>query len=138
MFPLFLGLEAKSLGWDWLVASAQYPLFNAVVLIGTALLLVSTLPIWSFKNFKVPSSSVLPLLLGVVVFAAVLFADPYAAFALLGIAYIVMLPFSRRSYKRLAREAELRRVTELDDAPSSEAEARGTPLPDNVSRLKPS
>ena len=66
LFPLFVGLEAKSLGWDWLLAVAQYPLFCAVVLVGTALLLVSTLPVWSFKNFKVPHEYVLPLLLGAV------------------------------------------------------------------------
>jgi CDP-diacylglycerol--serine O-phosphatidyltransferase len=45
-----------------------------------------------------------------VVFAAILLADPYAAGALLGIAYIVMLPFSRRSFHRLAKEAEDRRA----------------------------
>jgi CDP-diacylglycerol---serine O-phosphatidyltransferase len=38
-------LEARSLGLGWLLDVAKYPLFNAVVLIGTALLLVSTLPI---------------------------------------------------------------------------------------------
>ena len=81
LFPLFLGLEAKSLGWDWLLAVAQHPLLCAVVLIGTALLLVSTLPVWSFKNFKVPHQYVLPLLLGAVTFAAVLVADPWAALA---------------------------------------------------------
>src|ERR1700728_3883473 len=39
LFPLFLGLEAKSLGWDWLLETARFPLLNAAVLIGTALLL---------------------------------------------------------------------------------------------------
>jgi CDP-diacylglycerol--serine O-phosphatidyltransferase len=88
--------------------------FSGAVLVGVALLCVSTLPVWSFKNFKVPTANVLPMLLGVVVFAAVLLADPYAAGALLGIAYIAMLPFSRRSYKRLAREAETRRTMEAE------------------------
>ncbi len=109
LFPLFLGLEAKSLGWDWLVASAQYPLFNAVVLIGTALLLVSTLPIWSFKNFKVPSEYVLPMLLGTGVYAAIVIADPWGALAAAGLIYIGMLPFSVRSFRRLRREAEVPR-----------------------------
>jgi CDP-diacylglycerol--serine O-phosphatidyltransferase len=45
----------------------------------------------------------------VVVFVAVLLADPYLAGALVGLSYITMLPFSTRSYRRLAREAELRR-----------------------------
>ena len=78
----------------------------AAVLVGTALLLVSTLPIWSFKNFKVPSEYVLPLLLGTGLFAALLVADPWGALAALGLLYIAMLPFSIRSFHRLQREAE--------------------------------
>ena len=93
----------------WLRAAAGFPGFVGAVLVGTALLCVSTLPVWSFKNFKIPTANVLPLLLGVVIFAAILLADPYAAGALLGLAYIAMLPFSRMSYQRLAREAETRR-----------------------------
>src|ERR1700759_304053 len=65
LFPLFLGLEGETLGLTWLENIARHPLLCAAVLLGTALLLVSTLPIWSFKNFKVPSEYVLPLLLGV-------------------------------------------------------------------------
>jgi CDP-diacylglycerol--serine O-phosphatidyltransferase len=106
LFPMFLGLEAQSLGLNWLLEAARFPLFGAAVLIGTALLLVSTLPIWSFKNFKVPSEYVLPLLLGTGAFAAVLVADPWAALATAGLIYLGMLPFSVRSFRRLRREAE--------------------------------
>ena len=106
LFPLFLGLEAKSLGWDWVVDVAQHPLFCAFVLAGTALLLVSTLPVWSFKNFKIPAEYVLPLLLGTGLFAALLVADPWAALAAAGLIYLCMLPFSVRSFRRLRREAE--------------------------------
>jgi CDP-diacylglycerol--serine O-phosphatidyltransferase len=106
LFPLFLGLEAKSLGWPWLLSVTQYPLFCAVVLTGTALLLVSTLPVWSFKNFKVPAEYVLPLLLGTGIYAALLVADPWAALAAAGLLYLGMLPFSVRSFHRLRREAE--------------------------------
>src|ERR1700710_1784936 len=42
LFPLFLGLEGESLGWNWLLEIVRFPLFGAVFLIGTALLLVST------------------------------------------------------------------------------------------------
>ena len=91
---------------EWLLNAAQFPLFCAVVLIGTSLLLVSTLPIWSFKNFKVPSEYVLPLLLGTGAYAAVLLADPWAAMAAAGLIYLGMLPFSVRSFRRLRREAE--------------------------------
>jgi CDP-diacylglycerol--serine O-phosphatidyltransferase len=110
LFPLFVGLEADRLKLIWLRATVGYPLFSGAVLVGVALLCVSTLPVWNFKNFKIPSSNVLPLLLGVVVFAAILLADPFAAGALIGLAYMGMLPFSLRSYRRLASEAQTRRT----------------------------
>jgi CDP-diacylglycerol---serine O-phosphatidyltransferase len=115
LFPLFLGLEAKSLGWSWLLSVTQFPLFCAVVLTGTALLLVSTLPVWSFKNFKVPAEYVLPLLLGAVTYAALLVADPWGALAAAGLIYLGMLPFSVRSFRQLRREAE-GTAGEADDA----------------------
>lgn len=110
LFPLFVGLEADELNAGWLHALVAYPLFSGAVLVAVALLCVSTLPVWSFKNFKIPTAGVLPLLLGVVVLAALIFADPFLAGALMGIAYIAMLPFSVRSYQKLARQAEERRA----------------------------
>jgi CDP-diacylglycerol--serine O-phosphatidyltransferase len=113
LFPLFLGLEAKALGWDWLLSVAQFPLVCALVLGGVAFLLISTLPVWSFKNFKVPHEYVLPLLIGVVTFAAVLVADPWLALAAGGLIYLGMLPFSVRSFRRLRREAEEMREVDV-------------------------
>ncbi|HTR16928.1 MAG TPA: phosphatidylcholine/phosphatidylserine synthase [Acetobacteraceae bacterium] len=107
LFPLFAGLEARSQGWTGLYAFLHHPLFVAPVLIGTAFLLISTLPVWSFKNFKVPADFVLPLLLGTGLFAALLLADPWAALATGGVIYLGMLPFSVRSFRRLRREAEI-------------------------------
>jgi CDP-diacylglycerol---serine O-phosphatidyltransferase len=106
LFPLFLGLEGRALHLDWVSTLARHPLFCAVVLIGTAPLLVSTLPVWSFKNFKVPRDYVLPVLLGVGAFAALLVADPWAALAAGGLIYLGMLPFSLRSFRRLRAAAE--------------------------------
>jgi CDP-diacylglycerol--serine O-phosphatidyltransferase len=109
LFPLFLGLEAEALGLDWLVDIAKFPLLCTGVLIGTALLLVSTLPVWSFKNFKVPAEYVLPLLLGACAYAAVMIADPWGALAAAGLLYLGMLPFGVRSFRKLRREAEVPR-----------------------------
>ena len=96
----------------------SYPLFCAVVLIGTALLLVSTLPIWSFKNFKVPSEYVLPLLLGTGAYAAVLVADPWAALAAAGLIYLghaavqrPQLPPSAAGGRSAARRSTRERLT---------------------------
>jgi CDP-diacylglycerol--serine O-phosphatidyltransferase len=112
LFPIFLGLEANSQGFDTLAAIAHHPLFCAPILIGTAALLVSSLPVWSFKNFKMPAEYVLPLFVGTGLFVAVLFADPWAALAAAGLMYLVMLPFSVRSFRRLRREAEALRADE--------------------------
>jgi len=112
LFPLFLGLEAQSLALDRLAAICRHPLFCAPILIGTAALLVSSLPVWSFKNFKVPAEFVLPLFLGFCLFVALLLADPWAALAGAGVIYVAMLPFSVRSFRRLRREAEALRGDE--------------------------
>jgi CDP-diacylglycerol--serine O-phosphatidyltransferase len=77
--------------------------------------LVSTLPVWSFKNFKVPDEYVLPTLLGTGMFAALLVADPWAALAAAGLLYLTMLPFSLRSFQRLRRAAEASDADELDE-----------------------
>jgi CDP-diacylglycerol--serine O-phosphatidyltransferase len=106
LFPLFIGLEGQSMGWSWLLSAARFPAIPAVVLVGTSVLLVSRLPVWSFKNFKVPAEYVLPVLLGTGLFAALLVADPWAALAAAGLIYLGMLPFSVRSYRRLKAEAE--------------------------------
>lgn len=110
LFPLFIGLEGRVLGLPWLQRLSHHPLFCAVILIGTALLLVSTLPVWSFKNFKVPRTYVLPMLLGVGTFAALMVADPWAALAAGGLLYAGMLPFSWRSFHRLRAAAEAGRA----------------------------
>lgn len=106
LFPLFLGLEARAIDAPWLLRIAESPLLCAFVLVGTAVLSVSTLPVWSFKNFKLPTNYILPLLLGTSLYVAVLIADPWAALAGAGVIYLAMLPFSLRSFRRLKREAE--------------------------------
>jgi CDP-diacylglycerol--serine O-phosphatidyltransferase len=106
LFPLFLGLEAADQHWLYVGAVAQHPAFVAAMLVGTSVLLVCTLPVWSFKNFKVPSEYVLPLLLSTGLMATLLMADPWAALAACGLIYLGMLPFSLRSFRRLRNEAE--------------------------------
>ena len=106
LFPLFVGLEAHKLALPWLLALSRQPLLVALILIGVALLSVSTLPLWSFKNFKVPAQLVLPLMLGVGLYVTVLVADPWTALAAAGLIYATMIPFSLRSHRRLRAYAE--------------------------------
>nr|WP_294916399.1 phosphatidylcholine/phosphatidylserine synthase [uncultured Neokomagataea sp.] len=106
LFPIFLGLEADRLKIPSLAAFAHSPIVSALCLAFTGILLVSTVPVWSFKNFKVPSRFVLPLLLGTGLYTGFLVADPWGALAGAGVLYIIMMPFSQRSYRRLRQAAE--------------------------------
>jgi len=106
LFPLVIGLEGRRQDLPWLNYIAHLPALSAFTLIGTAALLVSTLPVWSFKNFKIPSHYVLPAILGVLLFVGFLLSDAWAALAGLDLIYIVLLPLSRRSFHRLRLEAE--------------------------------
>ncbi len=105
LFPLFVALEAHSLGWTEVEQAFRHPMVSAVVLTGTAFLLVSTLPVWSGKNVRLAPRSVLPVLLGTGLYAALLVADPWAAFAAAGVAYVCLLPFSLRDYRRKSEAA---------------------------------
>lgn len=106
MFPLFTSLAFQGWGWERMADAVRHPIFVGIVLIGTALMLVSTWPTWSFKNFKVPREYILPLLLSIGAYAALLVSEPWAALAAAGLIYCSMLPFSLRSYLHLKREAE--------------------------------
>jgi len=108
LFPLFASLAFQEWDWAMLASGMRHPVVSAVILVVSGALMISTLPTWSFKNFKVPSEIVLPLLLGVGIYVAVLLTEPWVALAAAGLIYGIMLPFSARSYARLKREAEAR------------------------------
>ncbi len=105
LMPLFAGLEARHLGWNGAETVVAHPLVAAAMLVGTALLLVCTLPVWSFKHLRLPAGVALPVLLGTGVFAALLVANPWAALASAGVVYLALLPLSLRAYRRHRRAA---------------------------------
>lgn len=124
LFPLFVALQADAMGFVAVADFIQYPAFSALVLLAVGALMVSTVPTWSFKNFKVPQAVVLPLLLGAGAFIALLVSEPWAAFALIGLVYAGLIPLGVRSYNRLRAEAETMAATARDeDRPSTEAGA---------------
>jgi CDP-diacylglycerol--serine O-phosphatidyltransferase len=106
LFPLFAAIALSDFGWTGLANAIRHPVFVGLVLVVVGGLMVSTLPTWSFKNFKVPRAAVLPLLLGIGAYVALLVAEPWLALAAAGIIYLGMLPFSVRSYLALKAEAE--------------------------------
>ncbi len=110
LFPLFLAIFLAEREWTTLAELVRHPFLVGAVLVAVGGLMVSTLPTWSFKNFKVPRAVVLPVLLGVGGYVALLVAEPWAALAAAGIIYLAMLPFSVRSYMALRDAAEERQA----------------------------
>jgi len=119
LFPIFVSLTFEGWGLTGLAEAVRHPLFSAILLVAVAALLVSTLPTWSFKNYKVPRQAVLPLLLGAAAYAALLVAEPWAALAAAGILYAGMIPFSLRSYRQLMAEASRLIEPEEADTPAT-------------------
>jgi len=82
------------------------PYLNVIVIAAVAALMVSRVPTFALKRFRVPHEWVLPLLLVVGALAAFLTTEPWLTLLAVGSLYIASIPFSLRSYLRLKRAAE--------------------------------
>lgn len=105
LLPVYLEL----VGLPRLIAS---PAVAAFYCLAIALLMVSKLPAYSGKKLgaRVPRDAVLPVIVGVVLFIAVVATWPWAMLSVLCIAYLGALPFSVLRYMRLSREYEAQKV----------------------------
>lgn len=106
LFPLFVGLEAQKLGMDGFYHWTRLPWLPVLSLCGTGFLLVSTLPVWSFKNFRPRGLVALPLAVGALLYAAALVVSPWGALAAAGVIYMCILPLSRMNFQHLKNAAE--------------------------------
>jgi len=104
MIPMLLSFEFGA-------AFARSPYLNGAVLASVAALMVSRVPTFSFKRFRVPGHWVLPMLLMVGTLAAFLTTEPWGTLLVVGALYIGSIPLSIRSYRRLRRVAEEMRVS---------------------------
>jgi len=85
----------------------------SVFLIVVAGLMVSRVPTFAFKKFKVPHGWILPTMLFVGLFAASLVSVPWLTVSICIFVYMILIPFSMRSYRTLSRKAdELKNRTE--------------------------
>ncbi|MEB2846216.1 CDP-diacylglycerol--serine O-phosphatidyltransferase [Rhizobiales bacterium RZME27] len=94
LLPVYLGFLGVPLeGWVAYAASAY------TVLMGY--LLVSRLPIWSGKSeTRIRRDLMLPVILGVVIYVALLMSFTWEVLSITVIAYLSMLPFSARAWHR--------------------------------------
>jgi CDP-diacylglycerol--serine O-phosphatidyltransferase len=100
------------------------PYLSGVVLAAVAALMVSRVPTFSFKRFRVPGEWVLPMLLMVGALAAFLTTEPWGTLLVVGALYIGSIPLSIRSYRRLRLAAEELRQGLPRQANETEADQR--------------
>jgi CDP-diacylglycerol--serine O-phosphatidyltransferase len=133
LIPMYLSFEIG----DTIIRS---PLFCGVWMMVVAALMVSRIPTFSMKRFRVPHHYVVPIMLAVGIVAAFLTTAPWPTLAVVGIAYAASIPFTVRSYNRLRRAAELaeaeRRHAEDAEA-SSGATVTALPEQRDSSRANP-
>lgn len=102
LFPIFVNLEVEKVGI--LVNYLAYaPYLSLASLLGGGFLAISSIPVWSFKRGRIPSNYFLPILLTAGLYTAFLVAEPWAALAVAGVIYILVMPFSAFSCHRAYR-----------------------------------
>ncbi|TXH00123.1 MAG: CDP-diacylglycerol--serine O-phosphatidyltransferase [Nevskiaceae bacterium] len=92
----------------------NHPFIVGVTMVGVAGLMVSRLPTFSFKRVKVTQAWVLPAMLSVTIFIALLASETWKTLLFSGLAYLASIPFSYRQYQRLQRQRPLATPPVLD------------------------
>jgi CDP-diacylglycerol--serine O-phosphatidyltransferase len=84
-------------GWEFFAS----PVLVGAFLLASSTLMVSRVPVYSGKHMRVKPSLVLPMMIAIGAFAAFLVTDPWATLTFVGVAYIVTIPLSVLSFRRL-------------------------------------
>lgn len=101
IMPLMLSLS-PDVDWPWL----RHPVTGAVFLVGIGALMISRLPSWSLKRGRIPGPWVVPSLALAALGIGLMVTTPWTTLPLIGLVYLLLLPFSYASYRRTAaREA---------------------------------
>jgi CDP-diacylglycerol--serine O-phosphatidyltransferase len=112
ILPIMLSFELGD-------AVFRHPAVVAPVMLAVAGLMVSRLPINSFKKVKVPHHLIVPMLLGVGILAGLLVSATWITLILIGIAYIINIPLSIRTHARLKRSHEEQLAAQAAAAPAA-------------------
>lgn len=99
MLPVYLAFLGVEVTRPFAYLSAAYIVF-------VAFLLVSRLPVYSGKRFRMSRHMALPILLGAVVFVLFLAYYTWETLALLALAYLLLLPIGARAYSKRAKADE--------------------------------
>jgi len=105
LLPVYLGF----------IGVERTPLFiygSVAYTVAIGYLLVSRLPVWSGKSSKIRRDLMFPILLLVVAYVALLMSYTWEVLSITVVAYLCVLPFSARAWKR-----RYGTITIADDSP---------------------
>ncbi len=99
-----------------------HPMVVGTVLVLVAFLMVSRIPTFSGKKFRVPHKYVLPVLLVVGLLTAFLVSAPWTTISVVALIYLGSIPLSLSAFRKLSRQAkDVRGEDEAAPAPAPEA-----------------
>jgi CDP-diacylglycerol--serine O-phosphatidyltransferase len=96
LFPMVLWFQV---GGDFL----REPWVVAIFMLAGAGLLVSRIRTYSFKKVHIAQGWLLPAMLGVGLYLALLVGSPWMTLSLTMVAYVASIPFSFHAYRQLIR-----------------------------------
>jgi CDP-diacylglycerol---serine O-phosphatidyltransferase len=110
MLPVYLGF----LGTE---TTTLVAMFSALYTVLIGLLMISQLPVYSGKRAtsRIPRDIVLPLILGITIYVALLASFTWETLALSAIAYLASLPFGVRAWRKERRAEALAADAESAD-----------------------
>ena len=102
----------------------RHPAFVGCFVLTTSLLLVSRVRTFTFKKLRIPQRWVLPAMLGIGLYLALLFSTPWVTLTLTLAAYVASIPFSIRRYEQhRSRQAALAPSPEQSNGDARPADA---------------
>ena len=115
LLPMVLSFELGSGFFD-------EPAVVGVFMVAVAFLMVSRIPTFAFKKFHVAPRWVLPMMLAFGLLAAGLVTAPWMTLATLGVIYLIGIPISIQTYRRMETQAaKIRARGSEDTAPDGGA-----------------
>ncbi|MCE2510795.1 MAG: phosphatidylcholine/phosphatidylserine synthase [Alphaproteobacteria bacterium] len=110
LLPMMLSFVFEGWGLD-------RPVVGAFFLLGVSVLMISRVPTYSFKNFRVPHKYVLPTFLFCGLVAAFVASEYWATLSALTVLYLASIPLSVRSHRILKQETERLQAGEEENRP---------------------
>ena len=115
-----LALLPMIVSFNWLEEYVRRPEVASAFLVVVSLLMVSSIPTYSFKTIKLSPKLVLPLMVLVGFVIAMMVSAPWVTLSGILAAYLISIPFAIRSYRVICRRTGTCEPEEEADSPSKD------------------